>query len=358
MSAIKEKNNTWTVYYRFTDWEGERKQRCKRGFATKREALEWEREQLSKINADLGMTFESFVEIYKSYILNRIKESTWQMKENVIKTKLLPFFGKYKMNEITSKEVITWQNQMIKFKQDNGKPFSKVYLKTLHNQLSCIFNYAVKHYDLRSNPAAKVGNMGKKKDGEMQFWTKEEYMQFSDVMRDKDISYHAFQMLYWCGLRMGEMLALTPSDFDFEKQMVSITKSYQRLNGKDIITSPKTEKSNRVVKMPQSLCEEMEYYLKTLYKVEPDERIFPVTKSYLHSEMKRGASTSGVKRIRIHDLRHSHISLLIDRGFTPIAIADRVGHESINITLNYAHLFPARQDEMAKRLDMEMEGAI
>ena len=109
--------------------------------------------------------------------------------------------------------------------------------------------------------------------------------------------------------------------------------------------------------MPSFLCDEMADYIKSLYAVEPTDRIFTVTKSYLHREMDRGAKAAGVKRIRIHDLRHSHISLLIDMGFTALAIADRVGHESIDITYRYAHLFPTRQTEMADRLDMERKGA-
>lgn len=105
--------------------------------------------------------------------------------------------------------------------------------------------------------------------------------------------------------------------------------------------------------MSKFLCEEMQEYIGSLYKVELNERIFPITKHYLHREMDRGAKQACIKRIRIHDLRHSHISLLIDMGFTAIAIADRVGHESIDITYNYAHLFPSRQTEMADRLDVE-----
>ena len=155
----------------------------------------------------------------------------------------------------------------------------------------------------------------------------------------------------------GELLALTPGDFDFEKQTVSISKSYQRIKGQDVITDPKTAKSNRVIQMPAFLCEEMEDYIKSLYAVAPTDRIFTVTKSYLHREMDRGAKEAGVKRIRIHDLRHSHISLLIDMGFTALAIADRVGHESIDITYRYAHLFPTRQAEMADKLNMERKGA-
>ena len=90
-----------------------------------------------------------------------------------------------------------------------------------------------------------------------------------------------------------------------------------------------------------------------IYGHKRTDRLFQVTKSFLHHEMERGCKLSGVKRIRIHDLRHSHISLLIDMGFSAVAIADRVGHESIDITYRYAHLFPSKQIEMADRLDME-----
>lgn len=105
--------------------------------------------------------------------------------------------------------------------------------------------------------------------------------------------------------------------------------------------------------MPQFLAEEMQDYLKQLYGIEPNDRMFAVTKSYLHREMDRGAKEAGVKRIRIHDIRHSAVSLLIDMEFSATAIADRVGHESIDITYNYAHLFPSKQTEMAEKLNME-----
>ena len=195
--------------------------------------------------------------------------------------------------------------------------------------------------------------MGKKKNREMLFWTKEEYLKFADAMMDKPMSYYAFEMLYWTGIREGELLSLTPADFDFEKRTVTINKSFQHLNGRDIITSPKTENSNRTIQLPKFLCDEMQDYLKMLYDVGLEDRMFPVTKSYLHREMDRGSKQAGVKRIRIHDIRHSHVSLLIDMGFSATAIADRVGHESIDITYNYAHLFPSKQAEMADKLDME-----
>ena len=299
------------------------------------------------------MTFASFFEQYTADMQTRIKENTWATKEHIIRTKILPYFGKQRMSNITAQQIISWQNELINYKDDNGKPLSPVYLKTIHNQISAIFNHAVRYYNLRENPCKKAGSMGKKKNREMLFWTKEEYLKFAEVMMDKPQSYYAFEMLYWCGIREGELLALTPADFDFDKNTVSISKSYQRLNGQDLITTPKTEKSNRIITMPQFLAEEMQDYLKMLYDVGEDERIFTVTKSYLHREMDRGSKEAGVKRIRIHDIRHSHVSHLIDMGFSAIAIADRVGHESIDITYNYAHLFPSKQTEMADKLNME-----
>ena len=348
-----EDNGTWYVMARYVNWKGERKQKCKRGFATKEEAQEWERMFQLQNSSDLDMSFEAFTELYINDVKNRLKENTWLTKEHIIRTKILPYFGKLKISEISTKEIITWQNEMLAYRDEKKKPYSQTYLKTLHNQLSAIFNHAVRYYELRSNPAAKVGNMGSEERREMLFWTKEEYQKFAAEMMEKPVSYYAFEMLYWCGIREGELLALTPADFDFQNSTVRINKSYQRLHGEDVITSPKTRKSNRTIKMPQFLCEEMQDYLGMLYGLKKKDRIFTVTKSYLHHEMDRGSKAAGVKRIRIHDLRHSHISLLIDMGFSAVAIADRVGHESIEITYRYAHLFPSKQSEMAKKLDFE-----
>jgi len=356
MTAYKDdKTNTWLAYFRYTDWTGERKQKMKRGFPTKREALAWERSFLEKKAADLSMSFEDFVVVYIGDMKNRIREHTWMTKENIIRTKLLPYFGKKKMNEIQTKDVIAWQNEMLASGGSGGKGYSPTYLKTIHNQLSAILNHAVRHYELKENVAAKVGPIGKKEATEMLFWTKEEYFKFADAMMDKPVSYYAFEVLYWCGLRLGEMLALAPSDFDFSKRTIFVTKSYQRLKGEDVITAPKTPKSIRTVQMPQALAEEMQEYLKMLYGIEPDDRIFQISKSYLHHEMNRGSKEAGVKRIRVHDLRHSHVSLLIEMGFSALAIASRLGHESIDITYRYAHLFPSTQIEMADKLNNERE---
>ena len=348
-----ESNGTWYVMARYVDWQGNHKQKCKRGFKTKREALEWERVFHLQQSADMDMSFENFVDIYKNDIRSRIKETTWLTKVNIIDKKILPYFGKRKISEIQTKEVIAWQNDLLQQKDKTGKPYSECYLKTIHNQLSAIFNHAVRFYALRTNPAAKAGNMGSEKRKEMLFWTKEEYLKFADVMMDKPVSYYAFEMLYWSGMRLGELLALTPSDFDFQNSTVTINKSYQRLHGEDVITTPKTKKSNRIIKMSEFLAEEMQEYIKMQYEIEPTDRLFPISKSYLHREMERGCKETGLQKIRIHDLRHSHVSLLIELGFSAVAIADRLGHESIEITYRYAHLFPSKQNEMANKLNLE-----
>ena len=354
MSASKDtKRGTWKVYIRYKDWQGVSQVHTKRGFATKREALEYEREFLLKKSKDVNMGFPQFVEVYMEDMKPRLKLNTFLTKKHIMETKIIPYFEKKSLAEITATDVIQWQNQLLSMRDENGMPYSQTYLRTIQNQLSAIFNHACRFYGLTANPSKQAGKMGKAKGKEMLFWTKEEYLKFADVMMDKPMSYYAFEMLYWTGIREGELLALTPADFDFEKRTVTINKSFQHLNGRDIITSPKTEKSNRTIQMPKFLCDEMQNYLKMLYDVGLDDRMFPVTKSYLHREMDRGAKEAGVKRIRIHDIRHSHVSLLIDMGFSATAIAYRVGHESIDITYNYAHLFPSKQAEIADKLDME-----
>ena len=351
--AVYKDGDKWRVIYRYTNYKGERKQTQKRGFATKREAVAWEHEVMLKSESKLDMTFASFFEIYEEDKKKRVKENTWESKSHVIRTKILPYFGERKIAEIEPKDVIAWQNELLAYKGENGEVYSPTYLKTIHAQLSAIFNHAIRYYHLPSNPAQKAGSMGSEEHKKILFWTKEEYLKFADVMMDKPLSYYAFEMLYWCGIRSGELLALTPADFDFQKQTVTISKTFHRSKGSDIITSPKTKKSNRTIKMPPFLCEEMQEYIKMLYDIQPNERLFTVTKSYLNHEMERGAKQAGVKKIRVHDIRHSAVSLLIDMGFSVLAIGDRMGHEAEKITYRYAHLFPTVQTEMAEKLEME-----
>lgn len=357
MAAYKDtERNTWYVAFYYRDWQGNNKKKKKRGFKTKREALDWEKTFRQKQEASLDMLFKDFVEVYAEDMKPRLKYNTWLTKEHIIKTKLLPYFGNKKMNEIKAADVVRWQNEMMSFRDEDRNGYSKVYLKTLQSQLSAIFNHGIRLYELKENPVRKAGSMGGERRKEMLVWTKEEYKKFSEAIIDKPQAYYAFEVLFWTGLRVGELLALTPADIDFSAKTISVTKSYQRIKGEDYITDPKTEKSNRTVSIPDFLCEELQEYLAMLYGFKDDDRMFQITKSFLHHEMIRGSEKAGVKRIRIHDIRHSHVSMLIDMGFSAVDIARRMGHESIDITLHYAHMFPSAQKDMAEKLNMERVG--
>ena len=202
--AVYKDGDKWRVIYRYTNYKGERKQTQKRGFATKREAQAWEREVMLKSESKLDMTFASFFEIYEADKKKRVKENTWESKSHIIRTKILPYFGERKIAEIEPKDVIAWQNELLAYKGENGEVYSPTYLKTIHSQLSAIFNHAVRYYHLPSNPAQRAGSMGSEEHKEMLFWTKEEYLKFADVMMDKPVSYYAFEMLYWTGIRCGD----------------------------------------------------------------------------------------------------------------------------------------------------------
>ena len=349
MKAEKDKKTgKWLIQYRYTDWQGKRRKSTKRGFATKREAEEWLRNFLMTQKADFDIKLEDFWKMYYADMETRLREHTMRTKKYIVELKILPYFGNKRVNDITAADIRQWQNELIKM------GYSPTYLKTINNQLSAIFNYAVRYYDLKSNPCVKAGSMGKSKAEEMDFWTGEEFRKFIDSVMNKRLSYMAFMTLYWTGMRLGELLALNPKDIELEKRTISITKSYQRLGKKDVITPPKTPKSKRVITIPEFLAADIKDYMDSLYDLQENDRLFPITKYYLEHEMQRGIKESGVKRIRVHDLRHSHASMLIELGFSPLEIANRLGHEKVETTLNtYAHLYPNKQTKLAERLDSE-----
>ena len=205
MTVIKnQKSNTYEVRTYYKDWTGVRKQKTKRGFKRKCDAQEWERAFKLKENLSLDMYFGDFVDIYLNDIKARIKYNTWLTKKHIVEKKILPYFSKKKLQEIKPSDIRQWQNTMMNYRNKQGEGYSQVYLKTIHNQLSAILNHAVNFYDLKSNAARKAGSMGKERTKEMLFWTKEEYMKFIEAVADKPISFYAFEILYWCGVRMGD----------------------------------------------------------------------------------------------------------------------------------------------------------
>ena len=349
MPAYKDnKTGKWFCKFYYTDWQGNNRQKWKRGFATKKEALAYERDFLERQSANPDMTFQNLYELYMEDMAARLKQSTILTKKHIYETHILPFFGSKPINEIKASDVRRWQNQLMN--SPNG--YSKTYLKTINNQLTCIINYAKRFYDLNTNPCGQAGSMGQAKAEEMDYWTYDEYTAFREGIKDKPLSYICFQVLYWTGMREGELLALTAADINLMTKQIDINKTYQRLNGKDITTPPKTKKSRRKIPIPDFLCQELQNFINTRYMLDPNERLFPATKHFLSHEMERGCKKTGVKRIRIHDIRHSHASLLINQGCDALILADRLGHEKVSTTLNtYSHLFPHKQQELVSNLE-------
>ncbi|MFW5674903.1 MAG: tyrosine-type recombinase/integrase [Acetivibrio ethanolgignens] len=349
MPAYKdEKTGKWFAKFYYTNWQGIKKQKWKRGFATKKEALGFERDFLEKQSANPDMTFQNLYEIYMEDMAARLKHSTLLTKKTVLQTHILPFFGSKPINEIKASDVRRWQAKLM----SSPNNYSQTYLKKINTELNSIINYAKRFYDLNTNPCGKAGTIGKAKAEEMDYWTYDEYIAFREGVKDKPLSYICFEVLYWTGMREGELLALSPADIDLDNKIISINRTYQRIGGKDVFTSPKTRKSKRKIPIPDFLCQELSDYIQSRYMLDADERLFPVTKSYLSHEMIRGCKNTGVKKIRIHDVRHSHASLLINQGCDALMLADRLGHEKVSTTLNtYSHLFPHKQQELVHSLE-------
>lgn len=271
---------TWFVKCYYTDYTGTKRQRKKRGFKLQRDAKEWERNFLETQQADLSMLFENFINIYNDDIKHRIREHTYQQKQYIITKKLLPFFGKIPVSQITPAHIRKWQNELMTYRDSNNNLYSETYLKSINNQLVAIMNYAVRYYGLKENPCQKAGSIGKSHAEEMQFWTIEEFKKFLEKISDKPQSRAGFLILYYTGIRIGELLALEYNDIDFENCKLKINKSYQRINGKDIITPPKTPKSIRTISIPIFLRDELKSYTDKLYGIHTQSNI-PIYETFL-----------------------------------------------------------------------------
>jgi len=345
-----EERKTWYVCVRYTDWQGDRRMKKKRGFATQREAKEWEREFLRTPSRSCDMTFESMVSIYLEDMGHRLKAYTMRTKRNYINASILPFFGKLKMNEITPAHVRKWHNQMAE------KGLAPTTERSIHAQLSAIFNYACKFYNLPDNPVRQAGSIGSEKpEGEMKFWTPEEFERFISHVEKKPARM-AFMTLFWSGLRIGELLALCQEDLDLDKGIIHVRKSIQIIDKREVITEPKTAKSKRDVRIPKKLCDQLKEYMASIYGLQPGDRIFPQTKEYLYDAMSKGSAAAGLEKIRLHDLRHSYASMLINEGAKLLFVSNQLGHESPETTLNiYSHLYQESADEAVDLLEKAMK---
>ena len=334
------------------------KESTKRGFKTQRDSKAFIEELKSthaeamykQDNPTVSMTFE---ELYERYRVSRMgdKPSTVLDRESIVKTRVMPFFKDMVISDINQDTIAQWHSC---FYDRSGKAiFSETYLRSIHSRLSAILNYAVYCGWLPMNPAKKC-SIGEKHAPERPVWDLEEYKRFRKEVMDEPDAFYAFETLYFTGLRKGELLALLVSDMDFDAKMLSVTKSMQVLQGQEIVTSPKTKKSVRKVRINDALAEEIKEYIDSRPGIKPEDRLFPINKSKLAKHLQRGADKAGLPRIPIHSFRHSHITNLIAAGYSPADIAKRVGHESIYITLHYSHAFKSVDNDIANSLDEQM----
>lgn len=350
MGAFKTKTTSgkdvWVAKFRYTDYTGTTKQKKKQGFKTKREALEYEREFLDKVSASSDMLFSNLIKHYYEDIELKLKPTTIENKKTLIDSKILPYFGKKRLSEIDTPDIKQWQRQMKKL------GYKDTYLKSIHNQISAIFNYAIDIYDHDKNPARKAKPMGKKNADRMDFYTVDEFNMFIKSFEDNATLDVIFRILFYSGIRLGELLALKPNDFDFEKSRLKVDENLQRVNGETILQKPKTKQSIRNISIPQKLTDHVKSYIESINGLKKNDLIFTVSKSHLGMSMTRGAEKAGIKRIRVHDLRHSHASLLIEDGFPSILIAERLGHHSTKqLFETYGHLYPNKDNEVGLALN-------
>lgn len=350
MTAYKdEKRKTWYCAFRYTDFTGKRVHTCKRGFRTKAEAQAYERDFLGRQSHKSDIRFDLLVNNYLDDMESRLKPTTMNTKRLLINAHIVPYFGKRKIGDIDVADIRTWQKTMIGLTNADGEPFSQTYLKTLQNQLSAIFNYACMAYNLPSNPVRLAGPLGRARAKRMNFYTKEQYGVFISFEKSPVMKL-AIDILYWTGMRSGELLALTPSDID--PQHIDINKNYARLKGQEYFLTPKTERSSRIIAIPDFLYAEYKNYMDSVYPIGENERIFDFSKQALEKEVHVLSRASGLPEIRVHDLRHSHVALLVSMGIQIPEISRRLGHESISTTWDiYGHLYPDAQRKIASKLE-------
>ena len=350
MPAYKdEERGTWYCEFRYKEVNGISRKKKKRGFKTKKEASEYERSFLSQLSTKAEtIYFKDLAEIYLKDMETRLKASSFNNKKKIFRLKLMPFFQDMLVGNITPVVIRKWQNEELK------NNYKKSYFATIQKELSAIMNYAVKFYNLPFNPVAKAGKITASpllhEKGEIKVWSLKEFNEFIGYVKNYEL-YTIFNLLYFTGARIGEILALNHRDFDFKNQTMRINKNFQKINGKEYITTPKTKSSVRTIKIPTFLCEIIRQYFNKLYDIEI-ERIFNVSRTNIHRCKNSIIKKYNLKSIRLHDFRHSHASILLNEGVNIIAVSKRLGHESIKMTLDtYSHLMDGNEDKLIDTLE-------
>lgn len=352
-----KKTETYYCKFYYTDYTGARKQKLKRGFRLQREAKAWEHDFLSKQSALPSMPIRELLNLYLEDKKINNKEISYQTRFNRIKNWIRPYFDAQPVDQITPANIREWQNTLKTSTGATGKPLSPAYMNNIVMELSEAFNYAVRFYGLSSNPVTVAGNTAGHKTIRRDFWTKTEFDKFISTFEKEDLYYTVFMVLYYTGVRVGELQAITAGDIHPDR--ITINKTYHMIKGREVITAPKTKKAVRDILIPPFLSEILTEYQSRFYGLKKSDRVFPWPDTTIGRKLKDHSKAAALPEIRIHGLRHSHASLLIELGFSALLVSERLGHENITTTLNiYSHLFPSKQSEVSDRLQGIFENSI
>lgn len=360
MPVYKDKERgTWYFQINYTDVNGNARSIKRRGFETKRAAKEAEYKRTLELNykPDMDIPFHDLYNNYFIYTEPRVKYSSYYSKKNLGDLHILPFFKNKKVRYITTKDIISWQQEML------VKNYSYEYLSKIYTNLSAILQYGIKHHGIKENPCKLVGNFKNPEEikCEINYWTFDEFKQFISVIDDDIEFYTFFSFLYYTGARKGETLALTWKDIDFDINEVNIYKGIQEKSkdGGRKIGPPKTKNSIRRILIPKELANHLKKYYERCKYFEGFNNecfVFGISKPFatttIDRRFRKYIEKSGVKKIRIHDLRHSHASLLINSGANILVVSKRLGHKNTDETLNtYSHMFPNKEREIVNLID-------
>ena len=259
-----------------------------------------------------------------------------------------------------------WQNEMLEKKNENGKPFSENSKANIYAALKSLFNWAAKYQGLNENPCKNLGAFGSKKNrSEMKIWSVGDFEKFIDFLESKNKEKNGkysdaiiiFKVLFWTGLRIGEVLALTFDDINLEEKFIDVNKTISRINKKEYVTTPKTLGSIRKVLLPEILISDLKSYfskfeLELTKKDLKSQRIFNLKKSQLRYILEKYSVQADVEKIRLHDFRHSHASYLLFIQADITAISKRLGHDNLQTTINtYSHLYKDANKQLMKKLN-------
>ncbi|MGE5455961.1 MAG: site-specific integrase [Ignavibacteriales bacterium] len=349
MSVNKDnKRGTWYFRVYIEDKYGNRTQKQKSGFRTKGEAKDEENRFLLESKKEYSdLTFQELYDIFLKGKKQNLKPQSIRSTVSRYKNHILPYFKNYKICKIDNKAYIEWKEWIL------NKNYTFKYNANLHGCMVSILNYAMDYYGLEKNIASKIGNFPKKQYiPKVNFWTYEEFLQFINVVDDKLYS-ALYKTLFYTGMRLGECLALNWNDIKSNSLEVTKTLAKDKKEGDYIITTPKTTKSVRKIQLDDETIATLKD-LKSFYELHIGFSndwfvfggLYPMSQTTVGRRKNEYCIKAKIKQIKIHDLRHSHATLLLSRGVPITVISKRLGHADMTMTLNvYSHLIPEDEDK-------------